>query len=116
MEAQLAGLQEMQRQVPDIVLLDLRMANLDGPATLKEIRKNWGSIPIIVHTGFTDSDLMKQALAFSPFTLLAKPCAANQVLETVRKIQQSEDTAIWKRNHYGLQKPRFLRPPATASA
>jgi PAS domain S-box-containing protein len=101
------GLKEMHRQVPDIVLLDLRMPNLDGPATLKEIRQNWGAIPIIVHTGFSDSDLMKQALAFSPFTLLAKPCMPKQVLETVRKIQQSEDTAIWKKNHYGLQKPRF---------
>jgi len=101
------GLEEMQRQVPDIVVLDLKMPNLDGPATLREIRKHWGCIPVIVHTGFTDSDLMKQALAFSPFTLLAKPCAAHQVLETVRKVQQSEDTAIWKKNHYGLQKPRF---------
>jgi CheY-like chemotaxis protein/nitrogen-specific signal transduction histidine kinase len=101
------GLQEMQRQVPDIVLLDLKMPDLDGPATLKEIRKNWGFIPVIVHTGFTDSELMKQALAFSPFTLLAKPCAADQVLETVRKVQQSEDTAIWRKNHFGLQKPRF---------
>jgi len=101
------GLQEMHHHVPDIVLLDLSMPEFDGPATLKEIRKNWGSIPVIVHTGFSDGDLMKQALAFSPFTLLAKPCSADQVLETVRKIQHSEDTAIWKRNHYGLQKPRF---------
>jgi PAS domain S-box-containing protein len=101
------GLQEMRRQVPDIVLLDLSMPDPDGPATLREIRKNWGAIPVIVHTGFADNDLMRQALAFSPFTLLAKPCVPSQVLETVRKVQQSEDTAIWKKNHYGLQKPRF---------
>jgi len=101
------GLQEMHRQVPDVILLDLRMPNLDGPATLKEIRKNWGSIPVIVHTGFTDSDLMRQAMAFSPFTLLTKPCAANQIIETIRKVRHSEDTAIWKKNHFGLQKPRF---------
>src|SRR5207249_11826917 len=83
------GLQEMRRQTPDIVMLDLAMPNLNGPATLKEIRKNWGQIPVIVHTGFTDGDLMKQALAFSPFTLLAKPCSTDQVLETIRKIQRS---------------------------
>jgi two-component system nitrogen regulation response regulator NtrX len=98
-------LQEMQRQVPDLVLLDLAMPNMNGADTLKEIRKEWGPMPIILHTGFADGDLMKQALAFSPFTLLAKPCPANQVLETVRKVQRSADTTLWKKNHYGLQRP-----------
>jgi hypothetical protein len=50
---------------------------------------------------------MKQALSFSPFTLLAKPCTANQVVETIRKVQRSGDTAIWRKNHFGLQRPRL---------
>ena len=99
------ALAEMRRKTPDIVMLDLAMPNLNGPATLKEIRKAWGQIPVIVHTGFTDGDLMKQALAFSPLTLLSKPCSADQILDTVRKVQRSGDTAIWRRNHFGLQKP-----------
>ena len=101
----LEGLYEMRRQTPDIVMLDLAMPNLSGPAMLGEIRKDWGQIPVIVHTGFTDGDLMKQALPYSPFTLLAKPCLAEQIVETVRRVQRSEDTAIWRRNHPGLHKP-----------
>ncbi|HXU79242.1 MAG TPA: response regulator [Methylomirabilota bacterium] len=101
------GLEEMRRQVPDIVLIDLAMPNLDGASTLKEIRNHWGAVPVIVHTGFSNSELMKQALAYSPFTLLAKPSTANQVIETVRKVQRSGDTAIWRRNHFGLQRPRL---------
>jgi len=101
------GLQEIYRHMPDIVILDLAMPNLNGPATLKEIRKKWGQVPVIVHTGYTDGDLMKQALAFSPFTLLAKPSSPEQVLETVRKVQRSSDTAIWRRNHFGLQRPQL---------
>jgi len=42
---------------------------------------------------------MKQALASSPFTLLAKPCSPEQIVETVRNVQRSGDTEIWKRNH-----------------
>jgi len=101
------GLQEMRRQTPDIVLLDLAMPKLSGPATLKQIRQEWGHIPVIVHTGFADGELMKQALAYSPFTLLAKPSSAEQILETVRKVQRSGDTAIWRKNHFGLQKPEL---------
>jgi len=98
------GLMEMRRQVPDIVLLDLAMPELTGAATLKEIRKEWGQIPVILHTAFADGELMKQAMAFSPFTLMAKPSSPEQILETVRNVQRSGDTQIWKQNHYGLQR------------
>jgi len=99
------GLEEIQRQPPDIVLLDLAMPDLNGPATLKEIRKNWGHIPVIVHTAFSDGELMKQALGSAPFTLMAKPSSPQQILETIRKVQRSGDTATWKKHHYGLAKP-----------
>jgi len=98
------GLIEMRRQVPDIVLLDLAMPELTGAAMLKEIRKEWGQIPVILHTAFADGELMKQALAFSPFTLMAKPSSPEQILETIRNVQRSGDTQIWKQNHYGLQR------------
>ena len=101
----LEGLREMRRQTPDMVMLDLAMPNLDGAATLREIRKSWGAIPVILHTAFADGDLMKQAVEFCPFTLLAKPSSPEQLLETVRKVQRSADTALWKKNHFGLQKP-----------
>ena len=104
------GLDWMRRQTPDVVLLDLAMPELDGAATLKEIRKDWGSLPVIVYTGYAESDLVKRALAFSPFTLLAKPCPAAQLLETVHKVQRSGDTTLWKKNHFGLPKPRVKRP------
>jgi PAS domain S-box-containing protein len=98
------GLMEMRRQVPDIVLLDLAMPELTGAATLREIRKEWGQIPVILHTAFADGELMKQAMAYSPFTLMAKPSSPEQIIETVRNVQRSGDTQIWKQNHYGLQR------------
>ena len=101
------GLAEIRRQVPDIILLDLAMPNLDGAATLKAIRENWGALPVILHTGFADSEIVKEAVLFSPFTLLAKPSTAAQIVETVRKVQRSGDTTTWQKNHFGLARPRF---------
>jgi signal transduction histidine kinase/ActR/RegA family two-component response regulator len=101
-----AGLAEMRRQRPDIVMLDLAMPEINGAATLKEIRKDWGAVPVIVHTGFADGDLMQQAIESSPFTLLAKPARPQQILETIRKVERADDTAIWKRNHFGFTRPR----------
>ena len=92
------GLKEMQRHAPDVVLLDLSMPNLDGPGILHEIRKTWGtSIPIIVYTAYSTTALMKQAMEYSPFTLLSKPCQGPQILETVRKTLRTSNTTIWNR-------------------
>jgi PAS domain S-box-containing protein len=92
------GLKEMERHMPDVVLLDLSMPNLDGPNTLREIRKNWGSsIPIIVYTAYSSSELMKRAMDYSPFTLLAKPCQGARIIETVHRMIRSSNTTIWNR-------------------
>ena len=80
------ALQWIRQKTPDVVVLDLMMVGLDGPSTLKEIRKNLGSIPIIVHTGYPTGELMQEALESSPFTLLAKPCPPKRFVETVRRI------------------------------
>ena len=63
----------MEQDLPDLVLLDLKMSGRDGPTTSKEIRQRWGRLPVIILTGYPSSELMNQALQYSPLTLLAKP-------------------------------------------
>jgi CheY-like chemotaxis protein len=92
------GLKQLRQQKPDVVVLDLSMPNLNGLETLKQIRRNWDSIPIILHTAFSSGDLMEKAMEYSPFTLLAKPCPINQVRQTVRRVLRSADTVVWSRN------------------
>jgi len=104
------ALEWMRQKTPDVVLLELALPDLDGPGTLKEIKENWGGVPVIVYTGYAESELVKQALVYSPFTLLAKPCPPAELLETLHRVQRAGDTTTWKRNHFGLMKPRLKRP------
>jgi signal transduction histidine kinase len=99
-----AGLDEIRRQQPDVVVLDLEMPGMNGAATLKEIRREWGSMPVIIHTGCAEGDLLQRALESSPFTLLTKPCRLLQMVETIRKLERADDTTIWKRKHFGLNR------------
>jgi CheY-like chemotaxis protein len=99
------ALQLMSQNTPDIVLLDLMMAGLDGPSTLKEIRMNWELIPLIVYTGSPDGDLMRQAMKYSPFTLLAKPCPPKQFVETIRRMCHTPETRFVKKNDKAGQPP-----------
>jgi PAS domain S-box-containing protein len=87
----------MHGHLPDVILMDLKMPDLDGAAALKEIRKTWGHLPVIVHTGYPNGEVMTRALESSPFTVLAKPCAEAQLIGTVRMVQRQSETSIWKR-------------------
>jgi signal transduction histidine kinase len=104
------ALQLMGKTTPDVVVLDLRMAGLDGPSTLKEIRMKWGHVPVIVYTGYPAGDLMKQAMEFSPFTLLSKSCPPKQFVETVRQMCHTNGTRLLKKSDDDGQ------PPAAKSA
>ena len=74
----------MRHQLPDIVLLDLKLPDMDGPTTLKMIREVYGAVPVIVITGFPDSQLMAEALRYSPFMLLSKPFFPSQLLQSIQ--------------------------------
>jgi len=85
------------------------MAGLDGPSTLKEIRMNWGFIPVIVYTGYPDGDLVGQAMEFSPFTLLTKACPPKRFVETVRRMCHTHETRFLKKNGKAGQAPAVQR-------
>jgi DNA-binding NarL/FixJ family response regulator len=110
------GIKEMCRKAPGIVIIDLSMPNMDGVDALKAIKTNWESIPVIVHTAYSNGNLMKRAMAFSPFTLLSKPSEMSALLRAVRclslGIQNTPDdeTRIVDRNHF-CNNPR----PATGN-
>ena len=77
------ALDMMREELPDVVVLDLRMPEMDGPTTLRAIRDGYGDVPVIIITGYPDSDLMVRALDYGPFTLLAKPFDPHQLVASV---------------------------------
>jgi len=78
------ALQAMRRHLPDVVLMDLEMPGMDGSAALEEIRKCWGPVPVILHTGHVGGDLIHRAMQYSPSIVLSKPCPMDRLVETVR--------------------------------
>ena len=55
------GLELYRHEHPDVILLDLRMPQLDGIAVLKEIRRLDLKQPVIVLTGETDPEMEREA-------------------------------------------------------
>jgi CheY-like chemotaxis protein len=56
------------RQMPDVVLLDVMMPGLDGPATLERLRPLLGPTPVIYMTGAPGDERLRGATG-----VIAKP-------------------------------------------
>jgi DNA-binding NtrC family response regulator len=70
----------------DLVLLDLSMPGIDGVETFRELQTIRPGLPVVIVTGYPDSDLMARALEIGPFTMISKPVDLNQVQKTVERI------------------------------
>jgi excisionase family DNA binding protein len=70
---------------PDAAILDLRLPGLSGPEVLARLREEYESLPVIIMTGYPDSELMARALEHSPVTVLSKPASRAQILEAVQR-------------------------------
>jgi excisionase family DNA binding protein len=70
----------------DLVLLDLSLPGLDGVETFREIQALRPGVPVVIVTGYPDSDLMARALEIGPFTMISKPVHLDQMQRIVGRI------------------------------
>jgi len=77
------GLVYLRTESIDLVLLDLEMPVMNGPAFIGELKKIRPDIPVIVVTGYPDGNLMLEASRLGPLMLIAKPIDRKMLLSAL---------------------------------
>lgn len=84
----------MEQQPADVVLLDLRMPDLDGLDVLKIIKQRWPDSEVVVITGFPSIESAKQAVKLGAFDYLAKPLGPNEVVRVASEAMNQKRWAL----------------------
>ncbi len=84
----LAGEQE-----PDVVVLDLRMPEMDGVATFTAIRRVLPHVPVIMLTGHADLDRASEALHRGVTDVLLKPCPVDVLVPAIENAAERKAIA-----------------------
>lgn len=74
-----------ERVQPDVVLMDLVMPKMDGPAAIRIIRERWPQIQIIALTSFQEKELVQGALQAGAISYLLKNVSAAGLAEAIRE-------------------------------
>ncbi|WP_166138695.1 response regulator [Nocardioides ochotonae] len=78
-----SALQVVEERMPDVVLLDLGLPDLDGIAVLTRLR-TFTSVPVIVVSARTGSDDKVEALDLGADDFITKPFSIEELLARVR--------------------------------
>jgi len=70
---------------PDIVLMDIRMPEMDGVESTRLIKRDYPQTIVIMLTTFNEEDYIIQALNFGASGYLLKDMPANKLIEAIRE-------------------------------
>lgn len=68
-----------EKELPDVLLLDMKMGKADGAEVLAEVRRRWPKLCVIVVTGYPSLDSMRLTFKQDVFDYLAKPFSLEEL-------------------------------------
>lgn len=72
----------------DIIFIDVKMPGIDGVKTFEEIHKIKPDVPVIMVTGYTVEELLKDALDKGAYACIYKPMDMGRILEIVEEVRE----------------------------
>jgi len=84
----------MEQEPADLVLLDLRMPDMDGMTVLRALKQRWPESEVIIITGYPTIETAKEAVALGAYDYLAKPVGPEQVIDASRAAMQHKRWAL----------------------
>ncbi len=84
------GKRLLWREMPDLVMIDLKLPDTSGLEVLKALRSNFPDCKVIVNTGYVDQNLMDQATEYGCDAFLSKPFNLIRLKEEVDRILKPE--------------------------
>lgn len=85
----LDGLAKVRAMEPDLVLLDVMMPSLDGPATLAMIQKGFPELSVAFLTAQTDADSVAHLKSLGAVGVIEKPFDPMALSQTVQELWDS---------------------------
>ena len=75
---------------PDVVLMDYRLPDLDGPAVAATIQGSHASVAIVFHSADDSETALLDAVDAGATAYLTKDATAEQIMESVRRASKGE--------------------------
>ena len=84
------ALRQLKSNSFSLVILDMRIPDMNGLETFKGIRQFDSNVPVVLTTGFGMDENVKEALSLGALLCLEKPFNVARAMKTLREIVEKE--------------------------
>ncbi len=90
------ALQSVDTDVPDVMVLDLKMPGIDGMEVLRRVKKAYPEVQVIILTGHGSEKDEEEARRLGVFEYLKKPVDLDVLIKTMKKAyrEKMENTMV----------------------
>ena len=81
----------LEKDVPDLVLLDFRMPGLDGLQVATVMKQRISAVPIVMITAYAEIDSAVKAMKMGVYDYVTKPVDNNDLLFTIKRALETQD-------------------------
>lgn len=82
------ALEKMKYYDFDLLLMDVKMPKHDGLFLMRELKKNWPDIPIIVMSGYPTPETIADVLKLGASQFIPKPFRPDELMKSIRLVLQ----------------------------
>ncbi|MBN2033920.1 MAG: response regulator [Deltaproteobacteria bacterium] len=73
-----------------LILVDIKMPYKDGMTLMRQVKKTWPEIPVIIMSGYVTHETIEEVARTDAATFLAKPFTPDELLEALEKVLKKE--------------------------
>lgn len=88
------AIQILRKKDFDVVVLDLKMEDMDGIEVLKVIKRMVPDLPVIILTGHGSQTAAKEGIAFGAFDYLTKPCELVELMDKIHEAYANQQKGL----------------------
>ncbi|AWW00395.1 sigma-54-dependent transcriptional regulator [Arcticibacterium luteifluviistationis] len=85
------GLAMLSEDVPDLILTDFKLGDINGGDLLKKVKEKHANLPVIIITGYSDIKVAINVMKNGAFDYVTKPLFPEEILNTIKKALASVD-------------------------
>ena len=88
------ALEKVEEDMPDVMVLDLKMPGIDGMEVLRQVRKKYPNVQVIMLTGHGSEKDEKEARRLGAFEYLQKPTGVDKIVSTIKRAFKKFDDSM----------------------
>ncbi|RKP54409.1 response regulator [Cohnella endophytica] len=95
------ALDMVERNVPDLIVTDIRMPFMDGLQLSEHLRRVYPTVKIIILTGFDEFEYARNAIHLDIEEYVLKPFSAGDLLDSLAKVKNRLDAELAEKANVG---------------